>query len=87
MSSELQYLADATGGEVVTLRDSRSFAQAFENIRAKRLGRYILEYNAITPSEFGLRYIPVAIEVNYFKKSGRGSLGYFAPLDLSASNP
>jgi hypothetical protein len=87
MASELRYLAEETGGEVVMLRDSRSFTQAFENIRSKRLGRYILEYNAITPSEFGLRYIPVTIEVNYFKQSGRGSLGYFAPLDLSASNP
>ncbi len=82
-SEELDYLADETGGEGSYLLRSRGLGEILEGIRKERMGNYTLSFVSQSRNDFGRAYIPLSVEVNYLKKSGRDEMGYFAPLDFS----
>ncbi|MDC7219322.1 MAG: hypothetical protein PQJ59_05240 [Spirochaetales bacterium] len=82
-SEELDYLAVETGGEGLYLLRSKGLGEILEEIRKKRMGTYSLSFVSQTQNDFGRAYIPMSVEVNYLKKSGRDELGYYAPLDFS----
>jgi DNA-binding beta-propeller fold protein YncE len=82
-SEELDYLAEETGGEGTYLLRERGLGEILENIRKKRMGTYTLSFESLSRNDFGRAYLPLSVEVNYLKKSGRDETGYFAPLDFS----
>ena len=82
-SEELDYLAAETGGEGSYLLRSRGLGEILEGIRNKRMGNYTLSFVSQSLNDFGRAYIPLSVEVNYLKKSGRDEMGYFAPLDFN----
>jgi len=83
-NEELDYLAEETGGEGVYLLRDRGLGEILEDIRLKRMGDYTLSFISLSQNDFGRAYLPLSVEVNYLKKSGRDEIGYFAPLNLSA---
>ncbi len=82
-SEELDYLAEETGGEGTYLLRDRGLGEILESIRKKRMGTYTLSFVSLSMNDFGRAYLPLSVEVNYLKKSGRDETGYFAPLDFS----
>lgn len=85
ISDELRYLAEKTGGSLVDAA-GLNLETFLEDLRGRAVGNYVLSYHTITPPENGLRYIPVSVEVNVFRKSGRNELGFFAPLNQRVFN-
>lgn len=81
--AELEYLASETGGESLYLLREEGLGQVLDQIRTSKNGSYTLSFTSQTNNDFGRVYLPLSIEVNYLKKSGRDELGFFAPLDFS----
>lgn len=79
LAPELEYLKTVSGGDSYDLSAPTALGGIIESLEGSRTGKYVLTYQSITPPEFGTRYIPLGVEVNHFKKSGRTELGYFAP--------
>ena len=77
LAAELEYLRETTGGKHWSVkRDLSPFEEA---VTSRVSGLYSLTYTAITPPEAGTRLIPVAVEVQNFKQSGRAESSYFGP--------
>ena len=49
-------------------------------VLGKTVPLYSFRYTSRSFPEFGQRYIPVEVQVNLVRRSGRDELGYFAPL-------
>lgn len=82
VSKELEYLTTASGGRSYYLYRPEGIGAVVSDILATRDGTYVLKYNSFSPSNFGRLFIPVAVEVHYFGRSGRDVSGYFAPLQF-----
>ncbi|OQY32808.1 MAG: hypothetical protein B6241_09835 [Spirochaetaceae bacterium 4572_59] len=78
---ELDYIARETGGNSAYLLQPRGILPLMEDARSGGNGFYTISYNAISNTNFGQSYIPITLEVNYVRKSGRDELGYFGPLE------
>ncbi|MFQ3546814.1 MAG: 6-bladed beta-propeller [Termitinemataceae bacterium] len=78
---ELQYLCDQTGGEVMSLYQSRGITSTLQQIRQAPSGYYQLTYTSQLPTDFGRAFLPVEAEVYLLNRSGRDAVGYFAPLE------
>jgi len=77
LADELSYLMKETGGRSWSVKaDLRPF---LEEIPERISGLYALTYKAITPAEAGVREIPVSVEVQKFKQSGRTASSYYVP--------
>lgn len=85
LAPDLSFLAEDTGGRVIEV-DNVLINQLLQELRSRPTPNYVLQYNTITPPENGLRYIPVSVEVNVFRKSGRNESGFFAPLNQRIFN-
>ncbi len=85
IAEELRYLVEKTRGSILPANNA-DIAGFLSKARQKATPNYILSYTSVTPPENGLRYIPVSVEVNVFRKSGRNELGYFAPLNQRVFN-
>ncbi len=85
LAEDLRYLAEDTDGKVVEVSNVL-IDQFLREVRSRPTPNYVLQYNTITPPENGLRYIPVSVEVNVFRKSGRNESGFFAPLNQRVFN-
>ena len=81
VSDELEFLARETGGAVRFLYEPAGLEPMVENSRTVRSGTYFLTFDSVTYSDFGRAFIPVEVEVNLFKRSGRDESGYYAPLE------
>ena len=79
---ELDYIARETGGRSQYLLQPRGILPLLEEVRSGGNGFYTLSYNTLNPTNFGQKYIPFSLEVNYVRKSGRDELGYFGPLEF-----
>ena len=77
-NEELEYLCRETGGKSYYLYRPAGISSIAEDIKKRRNGYYVLEYNSKQFSEYGRKYIPLRVEAVYHKKSGRDELGYFA---------
>jgi len=77
LASELTYLMKETGGKSWSVKaDLKPF---LDEIPDRISGLYALTYKAITPAEAGVREIPVTVEVQKFKQSGRTASSYYVP--------
>lgn len=75
LSPDLDFLVKQTGGSVFNTREE--LGGLFTHLAGQRSGTYVVKYTSVTPSELGQRYIPMAVEVKHFKKTGRGESGFF----------
>ena len=50
-----------------------------DEVLAAQNGRYFFEYQSESLTDFGNAYIPVQVEVLYYRRTGRGGSGYFPP--------
>nr|MDA3849845.1 hypothetical protein [Spirochaetaceae bacterium] len=85
-AQELNYLAEQTGGKIFHSLDPLGLGPIIRESRTVNQGSYTLQFRSIAPNDFGRKYIPLVLEVNYLRKSGRDELGYFAPLDYRPRN-
>ncbi len=77
LAPELNYLIKETGGKVWSVKEE---LKPFIDDQFNRVsGTYALTWKSITPSESGVREIPVGIEIQKFKQSARTRTSFFAP--------
>ncbi len=77
LAPELAFLMKETGGKAWSVKqDLRPF---LDELPQRLSGLYALTYKSVTPPEAGVREIPVTIEVQKFKQSGRTSSSFFVP--------
>jgi hypothetical protein len=77
VAQELEYLMTATGGKLWSVKnDLRPFV---DELPQRVSGLYALTWKSVTPAEAGVREIPVNIEVQKFKQSGRTVSSFYAP--------
>lgn len=84
-SEELDYIAEQTGGRSYRALDPQGAGRLLDESRLANRGNYVLSFESTMDTDFGRRYIPLSLEVNYLRKSSRDELGFFAPLDFSPS--
>jgi hypothetical protein len=77
LAPELAYLMKQTGGRSWSVKDDlRPF---LDEIPQRVSGLYAITWKSITPPEAGTREIPVTVEVQKFKQSGRTESSFFVP--------
>ncbi|MDR1625088.1 MAG: 6-bladed beta-propeller [Spirochaetia bacterium] len=79
---ELDFLARETGGKVFRYYTAEALGSLARDLAGQKDGNYLLSYRSSRPTDFGRAYIPVEVEVNLVRKSGRDEAGYFAPLEF-----
>jgi DNA-binding beta-propeller fold protein YncE len=77
---ELEFLARETGGKVYRYHNADGLGNIARDMVKQRDGNYLLSYRSSRDTDFGRAYIPVEVEVNLVRRSGRDEAGYFAPL-------
>ena len=80
-NDELDYIARETGGSSQFLFQPRGILPLLEDVREDVNGFYTLSYDSVAYTDFGREYIPLSVEVNFVKKSGRDEMGFYAPLE------
>lgn len=78
---ELDYIAAETGGHPQYLFQPRGILPLLEQLRNEASPCYTLTFKSPGHTDFGRKYIPLSVEVNFIRKSGRDELGYYAPLE------
>jgi hypothetical protein len=53
--------------------------QVVRDLKAHVDSLYTVRFSAVTPADFGDRYIPLEVQVTVQKASGRDESGYYAP--------
>jgi DNA-binding beta-propeller fold protein YncE len=79
---ELEFLSRETGGRSYYLLNPQGIGSIVEEIRAHQTGRYTLQLQSRSQSDFGRRYIPLEAEAYLIQQSGRDEAGYYAPLEF-----
>ncbi|MDR1316287.1 MAG: hypothetical protein LBK13_05380 [Spirochaetales bacterium] len=79
---ELDFLANETGGKVYRYYTDEALDSLARDINGQKDGNYLLSYRSSSLTDFGRAYIPVEVEVNLVRKSGRDEAGYYAPLEF-----
>ncbi|MDR1931504.1 MAG: 6-bladed beta-propeller [Spirochaetales bacterium] len=79
---ELDFLAKETGGRVYGYYNAGALGNLARDLAKQKDGSYLLSYRSSQPTDFGRAYIPVEVEVNLVRRSGRDEAGYFAPLEF-----
>jgi len=77
----VRYLAEQTGGQVLSLYRPQGIAQALDQLATQPTGAYTLSYRSSLPTDFGKAYMPLEAEVYLLERSGRDNAGYFTPLE------
>ncbi|UTC78607.1 hypothetical protein E4O04_11625 [Treponema sp. OMZ 799] len=80
-ASEMSYLAKKTGGKTAYIYAERGLKPIIDGIIEQPLGMYQLKYTSTMSTDFGRAFLPVEVEVQLLKRSGRDEIGYFAPLE------
>ncbi len=79
---ELEYILGEAGGKSYLYFDPDGLKQLLSDVTSAENSTYIVRYTSTSNADFGRRYIPLEVQVLFYKKSGRAESGYFAPLDL-----
>ena len=78
-SAELEYLARSTGGKIYYLYSPPGVAKVVSDIRARKDGTYILQFQSNSQSNFGRDYIPLEVSLYVMRRTGRAEAGYYGP--------
>jgi len=81
-ADEIEYLAEATGGQSVFVFQPTGLGAVIDELVAKPSGTYLLSYNSVHHTDFGRRYIPLEVEAYLLRRSGRDEAGYYGPLEF-----
>jgi len=74
------YLATETGGSSYNFFAAEGLKKLFREILTARGSNYILRYESVSDAGFGRRYIPLEVQVAFYKRTGRDESGYYGPL-------
>ncbi len=77
---ELPSIAGETGGGVYAFRSPEGVNPLARQVLERAVPLYSFRYTSPTFPEFGQKYIPLEVQVNLVRRSGRDELGYFAPI-------
>jgi hypothetical protein len=77
---ELEFLARETGGKIYRFYGGDALVSMARDLASQKSGDYVLSYTSARDTDFGRAYIPVEVEVNLIRGSGRDEAGYYAPL-------
>jgi len=77
---ELDYLAEATGGQSVYMYRPEGISPLLEDMKYTPSAIYTASYTSHSNPDFGRAYIPLELEVLYVNKSGRDESGYYPPI-------
>jgi DNA-binding beta-propeller fold protein YncE len=77
----LQYLCAETGGRLLRLYRTEGIAPVIRAIPDTPSGTYILRYTSALPTNFDSAFLPIEAEVYLLERSGRDTVGYFAPYE------
>ena len=72
---DLSFLAAATGGKVYSVSAPGGMPQVVRDLKTRVSSIYTLRFTAVTPADFGDRYIPLEVQVTVQKASGRDESG------------
>ena len=78
---DIQYLAEETGGQVLSLYRNEGIIREISRISENPSGSYFLSFRSNLFTDFGRAYLPLEVEVYLMERSGRDSKGYFPPLE------
>ena len=81
-SPELDFLVSETGGSEAYVYQEEGVTPVVAAARRVPGGRYLLRYTSTSQTDFGRAYLPLVVETYLFRKSGRGELGYYPPLEF-----
>ena len=76
----LRYLAQRTGGDILSASRPRGLGDLASEISAAATGRYRFSFTSKAETSFGWGYLDVGVEAYLYKRSGKDELGYYAPL-------
>lgn len=79
---ELEYLSRETDGSSLYAYRPEGVAPIISAIADTATGRYFFRFSSTSETDFGKAYLPVAAEVFLYERSGRGEMGYYAPLEF-----
>jgi DNA-binding beta-propeller fold protein YncE len=79
--ASLRYLAERTGGDVLSASRPRGLGDLAAAIASAPTGRYRFSFVSKAPTSFGRGYLSVGLEAYLYKRSGKDELGYYAPLE------
>jgi len=77
---ELEFLALESGGKVYRYYSPDALRTLGQDLARQKDGNYLLSYRSSRDTDFGRAYIPVEVEINLVRRSGRDEAGYFGPL-------
>lgn len=78
-NKDIEYLAERTGGTV--FRQPEDMKNFLSLVKKGRERNYLLSYkSAMKEIDFGRRYIPLNIQVQYLQRFSQDRLGYYPPL-------
>jgi DNA-binding beta-propeller fold protein YncE len=77
----LRYLAERTGGELLSASRPRGLGDLAAAIGSAPTGRYRFSFVSKAATSFGRGYLSVGLEAYLYKRSGKDELGYYAPLE------
>jgi DNA-binding beta-propeller fold protein YncE len=80
LDDDLDYLARATGGQILRLYAPTGIGNGIKSIAQRSTGSYLLRYRSSLSTDFGRAFLPIEAEVYILDRSGRDRSGYFAPL-------
>ncbi len=78
----LEYLVEATSGDMVRPEGPRGLLPYEEAVIARPSGRYVLRFTTSRDGDFGRRYLPIEVEAALGRRTGRAESGYFAPFEF-----
>lgn len=76
----LRYLAQRTGGDILSASRPRGLGDLAAEIDSAATGRYRFSFISKAETSFGWGYLDVGVEAYLYKRSGKDELGYYAPL-------
>jgi DNA-binding beta-propeller fold protein YncE len=76
----LRYLAERTGGDILSASRPRGLGDLAAAIDSAPTGRYRFSFVSKAETSFGRGYLSVGLEAYLYKRSGKDELGYYAPL-------
>jgi DNA-binding beta-propeller fold protein YncE len=78
--ASLKYLAERTGGSILSASRPRGLGDLASEISQAATGRYRFSFVSKADTSFGRDYLTLGVEAYLYKKSGKDEIGYYAPL-------
>jgi DNA-binding beta-propeller fold protein YncE len=78
--SSLRFLAERTGGDILSASRPRGLGDLAAAIESAPTGRYRFSFVSKAETSFGRGYLAVGLEAYLYKRSGKDEVGYYAPL-------